>query len=113
MIETEFTREANVDYPIMQGGMLTLSTSELVSSVSEAGCLGILAACTFEGGGELREEIKEVRSKTDQPFGVNITLLPEPGEEENTEEYGMSEDVYFGFIPFYKFTIHPDVICRC
>lgn len=70
----------DIKYPILSGGMAHVSTAELVSAVSEAGGLGIVAA----GGKtpqELEEEIDKTRSLTDKPFGVNLLLLDPDVEE--------------------------------
>lgn len=65
-----------IQYPIIQGGMAHIARYELVSAVSNAGGLGILAS-----GGmapeELREQIRETRKRTDKPFGVNVMLKDE------------------------------------
>jgi nitronate monooxygenase len=47
---------------------------ELVIAVSEAGGLGVLGGSGFTVE-ELRDAIREIKSKTDKPFGVDI-LLP-------------------------------------
>ena len=63
-----------IRYPIVLAGMGGASVPQLAAAVSNAGGLGVLgaAACSPE---ELREWIREVRSLTDKPFGVD-TLLP-------------------------------------
>ncbi len=63
-----------IQYPILLAGMGGASVPRLAAAVSNAGGLGVLgaAACSRE---ELREWIREVRSLTDKPFGVD-TLLP-------------------------------------
>ncbi|MGA0604474.1 NAD(P)H-dependent flavin oxidoreductase [Phenylobacterium sp. VNQ135] len=63
-----------IQYPIVLAGMGGASVPRLAAAVSNAGGLGVLgaAACSRE---ELREWIREVRSLTDKPFGVD-TLLP-------------------------------------
>jgi NAD(P)H-dependent flavin oxidoreductase YrpB (nitropropane dioxygenase family) len=48
----------------------------LVAAVSNAGGLGVLTALTQPNPDALRTAIRETRSLTDKPFGVNITLLP-------------------------------------
>jgi NAD(P)H-dependent flavin oxidoreductase YrpB (nitropropane dioxygenase family) len=45
--------------------------ARLVSATAEAGGLGILAAATMDGA-QLEAAVKEVKSRTDQPFGVNL-----------------------------------------
>ena len=64
----------DIEHPIIQGGMALLGTAELVSAVSNAGCLGVI------GSGDappswLREQIELTRKKTDKPFAVNILLM--------------------------------------
>ena len=63
-----------IRYPIVLAGMGGASVPRLAAAVSNAGGLGILgaAACSPE---ELRAWIREVRSLTEKPFGVD-TLLP-------------------------------------
>ncbi len=74
MIRTRINDLLNVRYPVLQGGMAWVSTASLVSAVSEAGGLGIIGA-----GGmtpeELRENIRQVKTNTSYPFGVNLMLL--------------------------------------
>lgn len=76
MFKTRITRLLGIEYPIIQGAMMWLSTAELVSAVSNAGGLGIIASLTFPTARELREEIRKTKAMTDKPFAVNITLLP-------------------------------------
>ena len=64
----------DIKYPIIQGGMAWLGTTELVSAVSNAGALGVI------GSGDappdwLRDQIRATREKTDKPFGVNILMM--------------------------------------
>jgi nitronate monooxygenase len=58
------------------------TTPELVSEVSNAGGLGVLAGARVSPD-QLQEDIQTVKSCTDRPFGVNFLLaLPEPGDED-------------------------------
>jgi len=76
LFQTRITQMFGIKYPVIQGAMMWLSRAELVAAVSNAGGLGIMASLTFPTAKELREEIKRVKSLTDKPFAVNITLLP-------------------------------------
>lgn len=76
MFRTEISEILGIEYPITQGGMQWISRAELVSSVSNAGGLGILSALTFPSPEELAAEIRKTRTLTDRPFGVNVTLAP-------------------------------------
>ena len=62
-----------IRHPILLGGMLFVGRARLVAAVSDAGGLGILGAGAM-GADELKEEIRQVRSLTDRPFGLNIPV---------------------------------------
>ncbi|CAL9414681.1 NAD(P)H-dependent flavin oxidoreductase [Streptomyces sp. enrichment culture] len=70
-METALTRLVGVRYPLVQTGMGWVAGPRLVSATANAGALGILASATM-GVDRLREAIREVKSRTDAPFGVNL-----------------------------------------
>ncbi|ADJ45616.1 2-nitropropane dioxygenase [Amycolatopsis mediterranei S699] len=76
MIETRFTEAFGVRHPIVQGGMQWVGTAPLVAAVANAGALGLITALTQPTPEELLREIERCRELTDQPFGVNLTILP-------------------------------------
>lgn len=76
MIKTKMTELLNIEYPIMQGGMMWLSKAELTSAVSNAGALGTMTALSFPDPKDFAAEIKKVRQMTKNIFAVNVTLLP-------------------------------------
>ena len=86
MIKTRITELLGIEYPIIAGPMAYISMAELVSAVSNAGGLGIIASLSFTTIDELRQEIKKTKSMTDKPFAVNITLLP-TARPVNYEDY--------------------------
>ena len=86
MFKTRITEMLGIEYPIIAGPMAYLSGAELVSAVSNAGGLGIIASLTFLTTEELRQEIRRTRSMTGKPFAVNVTLLPTV-RPVNYEEY--------------------------
>ena len=74
MIRTCLCDLLDIEFPIIQGGMAWLGTSELVSAVSNAGGLGVI------GSGDaspdwLRQQIRSTKERTSKPFGVNILLM--------------------------------------
>jgi NAD(P)H-dependent flavin oxidoreductase YrpB (nitropropane dioxygenase family) len=71
LLRTPFTELVGVRHPVVQTGMGWVSGPRLTSGTANAGGLGILASATmtFE---ELDKAILEVKSRTDQPFGVNL-----------------------------------------
>jgi NAD(P)H-dependent flavin oxidoreductase YrpB (nitropropane dioxygenase family) len=75
-MRTRITEMLGIRYPIVQGGMQWVGTAEMASAVSNAGGLGILTALTQPTPDALAREIDRCREMTDQPFGVNLTILP-------------------------------------
>ena len=75
-MKTRITELLGTRYPVIQGGMQWVGTAELASAVSNAGGLGILTALTQPDPEALAREIARCRGMTDQPFGVNLTILP-------------------------------------
>jgi NADH:quinone reductase (non-electrogenic) len=76
MFKTKMTELLDIQYPIMQGGMMWISRAELTSAVSNAGGLGVITALSFSDPKDLATEIKKTRQMTKNTFGVNITILP-------------------------------------
>lgn len=70
-METALTRLAGIRHPIVQTGMGWVAGPRLVSATANAGALGILASATMTVD-QLRDAVREVRSRTDAPFGVNL-----------------------------------------
>ena len=73
-MRTEITELFGIQYPIIQGGMAWVAEYHLASAVSEAGGLGIIGAAAAPAEW-VREQIREVKRRTEKPFGVNIMLM--------------------------------------
>ncbi|MBT2390506.1 nitronate monooxygenase [Streptomyces sp. ISL-1] len=70
-METAFTKLTGVRHPVVQTGMGWVAGPRLVSASANAGALGILASATMTVD-QLRQAVREVKSRTDAPFGVNL-----------------------------------------
>ncbi|MDT0465560.1 NAD(P)H-dependent flavin oxidoreductase [Streptomyces gibsoniae] len=70
-MDTALTRLVGVRHPVVQTGMGWVAGPRLVSATANAGALGILASATMTAD-RLREAIREVRARTEAPFGVNL-----------------------------------------
>ncbi len=70
-LHTRICELFGIEYPIIQTGMGWVSGASLTSATSQAGGLGILAAATMTFR-ELEEAIAKVKSRTGNPFGVNM-----------------------------------------
>ncbi len=65
-----------IKHPIIKGGMMWLSTAELAAAVSNAGGLGIISSATYDTKEKFQEALRQARSLTEKPLGVNIPLFP-------------------------------------
>ena len=74
MKHNRITQLLNIDYPIIQAGMVWASGWRLASAVSNAGGLGVIGAGSMYPD-VLDEHIKKCKAATDKPFGVNLPLL--------------------------------------
>jgi enoyl-[acyl-carrier protein] reductase II len=70
----KITQLFNIQYPIVQGGMIWNSGYKLASAVSNAGGLGLIGAGSMYPD-VLREHIQKCKKATDKPFGVNVPML--------------------------------------
>jgi enoyl-[acyl-carrier protein] reductase II len=64
----------NIQYPIIQAGMVWCSGWGLASAVSNAGGLGIIGAGSMHPE-TLREHLQKCKTATAKPFAVNVPLL--------------------------------------
>ncbi|MFD9633589.1 NAD(P)H-dependent flavin oxidoreductase [Streptomyces violascens] len=70
-METALTKLVGVRHPIVQTGMGWVAGPRLVSATANAGALGILASATMTTE-QLGRAVREVKSRTEEPFGVNL-----------------------------------------
>ncbi len=81
ILRTELCDMLGIEYPVLLAGMGGLAGEghaaqpKLVAAVSNAGGMGVLGATGLPLD-ELRAEIREIKSLTGKPFGVDV-LLPE------------------------------------
>jgi enoyl-[acyl-carrier protein] reductase II len=64
----------NIQYPVIQAGMIWNSGYKLASAVSNAGGLGLIGAGSMYPD-ILREHIRKCKAATQKPFGVNVPML--------------------------------------
>lgn len=68
------TKLFNINYPIVQAGMVWTSGWKLASAVSNAGALGLIGSGSMYPD-VLKQHIQKCKAATSKPFGVNIPLL--------------------------------------
>jgi nitronate monooxygenase len=82
ILRTKLCEILGIEYPIICAGMgptmigeTTGAPVELVVAVSEAGGMGVLGGSGFSID-ELREAIRQIKARTNKPYGVDL-LLPQ------------------------------------
>jgi enoyl-[acyl-carrier protein] reductase II len=73
-MENRVTKIFNIDYPIIQAGMVWNSGWRLASASSNSGILGLIGAGSMYPD-VLREHIQKCKKATNKPFGVNVPML--------------------------------------
>jgi enoyl-[acyl-carrier protein] reductase II len=70
----KITQLFNIEYPIIQAGMIWNSGWKLASAASNSGILGLIGAGSMYPE-VLREHIQKCKKATDNPFGINVPML--------------------------------------
>ncbi len=73
-MKNRITELFDIQFPIIQGGMIWCSGWELASAVSNAGGLGLIGSGSMYPE-ILRDHIQKCKNATSNPFGVNVPLL--------------------------------------
>lgn len=76
MFKTKITETLGIEYPIIGGTMMWISTADFVAAISEAGGMGVLASAIYKSREAFAEAIDRILELTDKPFAVNINLFP-------------------------------------
>ncbi len=79
-MKTRITDILGIQYPIIQGGMAWVAEDHLVSAVSAAGGFGIIGSATAPAE-VVRTMIKNIKERTDKPFGINVMLMSPYADE--------------------------------
>ncbi len=79
-MKTQITEILDIEYPIIQAGMVWVSGWKLASAVSNCGGLGLIGSGSMKPE-LLKEHITKCKNATSKPFGVNIPLLRGDADE--------------------------------
>ena len=79
MLRTDLCDLLDIEVPVIQAGMGTNTSAELVAAVSNAGGLGSLGAWNRPAD-NLNQQLAAIRELTEKPFAVNH-LVPDLNEE--------------------------------
>jgi enoyl-[acyl-carrier protein] reductase II len=73
-VSTRVTQLFNINFPLVQAGMIWASGWRLASAVANAGALGLIGSGSMYPD-VLREHIQKCKAATNRSFGVNVPLL--------------------------------------
>jgi nitronate monooxygenase len=73
-IKTSFSDLMKVQYPIIAAPMFLVSNVDIVVQASEAGGIGTFPALNYRPIEKYAEALKDIKSKTKKPIGVNIIV---------------------------------------
>lgn len=75
MSGTRLTRMLGIRYPIIAAPMFLVSNPDMLVEVGEAGAIGTMPALNARSTDGFREAVREIKRRTNAPFGVNLMLL--------------------------------------
>ena len=85
--KTPITDLFGIRLPVVAGGLQWLANADYVAAAANAGIIGFITAASFPDLDDLRAEIRRCRDMAgDNPFGVNISMLPKLIEGEKTDQ---------------------------
>jgi NAD(P)H-dependent flavin oxidoreductase YrpB (nitropropane dioxygenase family) len=76
MFKTRITELFGIEHPIVGGCMMHISGPEFVAAVCNAGALGMMASAMYDAQEAFHRAVRRVKSLTERPFGVNLSLFP-------------------------------------
>jgi nitronate monooxygenase len=73
-MKTKMTDLLGISYPIIGAPMFLVSNVDMVVAISEAGGIGTFPALNFRPIEAYREALREMKSRTRRPIGVNVIV---------------------------------------
>lgn len=92
-IQTSVTKLFGIDYPIIAAPMFLVSDTKMVTAASNAGGIGTFPALNFRPIENYRKAIRDIKSQTTKPFGINIIVQKKNKIQEEHLEIALEEDV--------------------
>jgi NAD(P)H-dependent flavin oxidoreductase YrpB (nitropropane dioxygenase family) len=92
--KTRITEMTKTKYPLVMAAFARFSTTEFAAAFSNAGGLGILTALNYEIS-TFKNELQKMKALTNNPFGVNITIIP---PRTNLNEWTPTEKDYLKYL---------------
>ncbi len=72
--EIALSKMLGIDFPIIVAPMFLVSNKEMIIAAIKAGVTGAIPALNYRTVDELRNVIRDIKSVTDGPFGINLIV---------------------------------------
>lgn len=79
-LETPLSKKLGLRYPLVAAPMFLISNKEMLVAGAEAGILPCMPSLNARTPEAFREDLNWVRTKTDKPIGINLTIGLTPPE---------------------------------
>jgi nitronate monooxygenase len=73
-LSTPLSRRLGLRYPFVAAPMFLISNREMIVASAEAGILGCMPSLNARTAEKFKEDLEWIRSRTDRPFGINLTI---------------------------------------
>lgn len=90
----QLCRLFEIDYPIIQAGMVWVSGAKLAAAAAETGILGLIGAASMKPD-LLAQHIKKAKALTSKSFGVNVPLLYKETENQIQTALDLGVRIFF------------------
>lgn len=73
-MKTALTEMLGIELPIIMAPMFLVTNVEMIVSAADSGIAGCIPALNFRTIEDLEKGIKEIKSRTNKPFGINLIV---------------------------------------
>ncbi len=92
-IKTRITELFDINYPIIAAPMFLVSDTKMVIAASNAGGIGTFPALNFRPIENYRKAIRDIKSQTSRPFGINIIVQKKNKTQDEHLQIALEEEV--------------------
>jgi nitronate monooxygenase len=93
VIQTDFTKLLNINYPIIGAPMFLVSNEDMVVEISEAGAIGAFPALNYRPIENYNKALKAIRTRTKKPICVNIIVNKSNTRQNDDLKYALDNGV--------------------
>ncbi len=91
---TPLSKKLGLRYPLVAAPMFIISNREMLVACADAGILGSMPSLNARTAEALEDDLRWIRSKTDRPFAINVTIgLTQPDRLQRDVELCLEYEV--------------------